>query len=314
MFNFTSQHWKYLFIGIVVIDLLIVGVILYVFVFPGSVALSAALPAGEPNPAVARARIVTPTPWPGPGPRPTATPTLPPTPLATTVLAESGFPPGFTPTPRPTREPVTISLPYVYPAGKSAVDVPVINQVYYPEPFFPPGSNNACGPVALFAAWLGLGIEVDYSHLRDIAVRSGFGADGISKWGMINTVTTLNNELGQPLTIEYGNNYRSRDLIKHLRQGGVVVVLVRVKRENGRYRMTADQNGSIGHFLLVERINLRSKEVKLAGSTLGMDKVPLSDFVQSWASNPQPVTTTAGWRSLLKQEKAANWALILKRS
>lgn len=280
---------------------------------PDSVALSAASP-DEHFAAQTAASTATSTPWPGPGPRPTATPTLPPTSLATSVLAETGFPPGFLPTPRPTRELVTISLPYVYPIGGSAVDVPVINQVYYPEPFFPPGTNNACGPVALFAGLLGLGFEVDYGHLRNIAVNNGFTAQGISKWGMINTLITLNNEWGNPLAIEHGNFYSPKDLIRQLRQGGVIVVLVRVTRVNGQYQVTSHKEGSIGHFLLVERINLRSNKVKLAGSTLGMDEVPLSDFIQSWASNPETVSSDGGWRSFLKNEQDVNWALILKRA
>ena len=93
-----------------------------------------------------------------------------------------------------------------------------------------------------------------------------------------------------------------------------MVVLVWVKKENGRYRMTADQPGAIGHFLLVESINFRSKKVKLAGSTLGMDEVPITDFIQSWTGNPNPGASISSWRTYLTREKAVNWALILKRS
>lgn len=131
---------------------------------------------------------------------------------------------------------------------------------------------------------------------------------------MVSTIITLNDELGNPFTIEYGNHYRTKDLVKHLRQGGVIIVLVRVRKDNGQYRVTADRQGSIGHFLLVERINTRSRKVKFAGSTLGMDQVSLGDFIQSWASNPQPISSFAGWRSYLKSEPAINWALIIKRA
>ncbi len=310
----SSRQWKYLFIGVVAVDVLIVGLIFYVFMTPNSIALSAALPAGGGGALMPRVVIITPTPWPGPGSRPTPTPTLPPTPLATDVLAESGFPPGFTPTPRPTRSLIIIPLPYVYPVGGRGVDVPVINQIHYPEPFFPPGSNNACGPVALFAGLLGLGLEVDYSHLRDIAVNNGFAAAGISKRGLVNTAATLNSEWGYPLTLEHGNLYNTQNLIKELRQGGVVIVLVRVKKENGQYRVTGSSQGSVEHFLLVEQINLDSKKVKMAGSTLGMDEVPLSDFIESWTGNHQAVVSTEGWASFLKNEEINNWALILKRT
>jgi hypothetical protein len=252
-------------------------------------------------------------PWAGP-PRssPTATrPILPSTPVATNVLAESGFPPGFTPTPRPTREPVYISLPQIFPSSGGSVDLPVVNQILYPEPFFAPGTNSACGPVALFAAAYGLGIGVDYGRLRDIAVNNGFGPSGISKWGMVNTMYTLNHELGSPLTIEYGDHYRIKDLIRHLRQQGAAIVLVHVRKDNGRYHLTTEGAASIGHFLLVERINTRTKKVRLAGSTLGMDEVSLRDFIQSWSNTPQSVSSGP---VSPKTEPAIGWALILKRS
>jgi hypothetical protein len=308
--NLTSQHWKYLFAVIVVIDLLIVGGVFYFITAADSLAESRAAVAGTPT----ATATITSTPWAGPGPRPTATPTLPPTPLPTTILAESGFPHGFTPTPRPTREPVIITLPQIYGVNRAKVDVPVVNQLYYPEPFFPPGTNNACGPVSLFAAMQGLGVNVDYSRLRNVAVNNGFNAEGISKWGIINTAVTLNSELGNPLALEYGNHYRTKDLTRHLRQGGVIVVLVYVKKEYGQYRLTGDRAGSIGHFLLVESVNFRSRQVKLAGSTLGMDKVPITDFIRSWTGNSQFVIPTGGWRTYLRNEPASNWALILKHS
>jgi hypothetical protein len=306
----TSQQWRYLLVIVIILDMLLVGGVYYFLTTPDSLAETVVAAAGTPT-ATATA---TPTPWAGPGPRPTATPTSPPTPVATTILAPSGFPHGFTPTPRPTQAPVTITLPKIYFRGKNRVNVPVVNQIYYPEPFFPPGTNNACGPVSLYAAWQGLGVDVDYGRLRNIAVNNGFNAEGISKWGLINTAVTLNNELGNPLTIEQSNRYRTKDLITHLRQGGAVLVLVRVRNVGGRYHLTGDVNGSIGHFLLVESISFRSKKVKLAGSTLGMDEVPITDFLRSWSRNPNLVVPTDSWRAYLKEELASNWALILKRS
>jgi hypothetical protein len=300
------QKWKYFLLAIVVADLLVVIGIFYLFTGTSL----ATVPTPEPTQAIALGPTATATikPWEGPPQSsPTATRILgPPTAVATDVLAESGFPVGFTPTPRPTREPVYISLPQIYPLAGGSVDVPVVNQVLYPEPFFAPGTNSACGPVALYAASHGLGNPVDYGRLRDIAVTNGFGPHGISTWGMINTMTTINNEMGGPFTIDYGGHYRLRDLIKHLRQQGVVVVLVYVRKENSRYRLTTDGPGAIGHFLLVERINSRSKKVILAGSTLGMDEVSLSEFVQSWTNNPQAIYT--------KTDPSTGWALILKQS
>jgi hypothetical protein len=299
-------QWKYLLTGIIIIDFIIIGGAFYFFTTNSVAAVPTASPTKAAVWPTATATI---KPWEGPPrPQPTATRVmLPPTPIATNVLAESGFPPDFTPTPRPTRELIYISLPRIYPLGGGSVDAPEVNQILYPEPFFAPGTNNACGPVALFAAAHALGMNVDYGRLRDIAVDNGFGAEGISKWGMVNTITTLNYELGNPLTIEYGNLYQIKDLIRHLRQKGVVIVLVYVKKENGQYRMTTNQPGSVGHFLLVERINSGSKKVKLAGSTLGMDEVSLPEFIQSWKNHPQAASS-------LNNEQGANWALILKRA
>lgn len=309
MSKLTARQWKYLLIGVVFIDLLLVGGGMYFFTAAGLSGGAQAAAVGRP----AGTATFTPTPWAGPGLRPSPTPTWPPTPIPTPLLGPAGFPHGFTPTPRPTRPPVTITLPQLFFTGRNRVDVPVVNQIYYPEPFFPPGTNNACGPVSLFAALQGLGIDVEYSRLRDIAVANGFGATGISKWGMVNTLITLNTELGQPLAVEYGDRYRTRDLIKYLGRGGVVLVLVHVRKENGRYRMVGDTAGSVGHFLLVERINLRTQTVRLAGSTLGMDEAPLIEFLRSWTQNPQLATPAQGWRLYLNQEPAANWAIILKR-
>lgn len=308
----TLQQWKYFLIAIVIVDLLIVGGVFYFLTGADSLAAPVAEPATQ---IVVATVIITPTPWPGPGRRPTPAATLPPTPLPTNALAQSGFPFGFTPTPRPTREPVYISLPQIFSLGRNSVDVPVINQIYYPEPFFPPGTNNACGPIALFAALKGLELEIEYSRLRDIAVSNGFNAEGISKWGLISTAVTINNELGQPVSIEHGDNYRTTDLIKHLRQGAVVIILVQVKKEAGQFRMTDDYYSSFGHFLLVERINTRAKNVRVAGSTLGMDQVPLADFIRAWAGDdPSAANSLGGWRALLQKEQADNWALIIKRA
>jgi len=308
VFRFNSRQWRYFLLAVIVFDTIIAGGISYILTGAESQAASEPLPTPQ---VVAATVIVTPTPWPGPGPRPTATATVPPTPSATNALAAGGFPVGFTPTPRPTREPVFITLPQIFSGGRRAVDVPVINQIYYPEPFFPPGANNACGPVALYAAFKGLGLEVDYTRLRDIAVSYGFNAEGISKSGLINTATTLSAELGQPLKIEQGDNYNTADLITHLRQKAVIIILVRVKKEAGQFRMTDDYINSFGHFLLVDRINIRSKYVQVAGSTLGMDKVPLADFARAWSGQAEPA---AGWRAFLKSEQADNWALIIKRA
>lgn len=310
MGNFTLQQWKYILLAIIVLDLLIAGGVFYFIVEPTpSAALTSSL---TPEPVVATV-VVTPTPWSGPGRRPIPTATLPPTPTATNALALGGFPVGFTPTPRPTREPVYISLPQILINGRSGVDVPVINQIYYPEPFFAPGTNNACGPIALYAGLKGLNLDVDYRRLRDIAVSNGFNAEGITKSGLINTAVTLNNELGQPLTIEQGNHYRTNDLMKQLRRGAVIIILVRVKREAGQFRMTDDYNYSFGHFLLVDRVNLKSKFVGVAGSTLGMDKVPLDDFFRAW-SGETPPDSPLGVSTFLRQENADNWALILRKS
>lgn len=308
--NLTSQQWRYLLVAIVILDLLIVGGIFYMFTATDSLAKSGLAALGAPPTPV----VVTPTPWPGPGARPSPTPTLPPTAIPTAILAPGGFPYGFTPTPRPTQAPVMITLPKILLRGNKRVDAPTVNQIYYPEPFFPAGTNNACGPVSLFAAWQGLGVDVNYGHLRNIAVNNGFDAEGITKWGLINTAITLNDEVGGPLKIEASEEYRTADILKYLRQGGVVLVLVRVRNVGGRFYLTGDYNGSFGHFLLLESISFRSRKVKLAGSTLGMDEVPLEDFLRSWTRNPNLVVPANSWRSYLKNESGANWALILKRS
>ncbi|MCB0197521.1 MAG: hypothetical protein KDJ65_36580 [Anaerolineae bacterium] len=313
-------RWKYVILGFFLLDLLVVGAVLaYAFRVTKAERVVAAelrqtLEAPTPT-ATATATV-----WAGPGPSATPTATLDPTPESTDVLAQSGFPQGFTPTPRPTREKVYISLPYVFPVHASSLNVPDINQVYYPEPFFPAGSNNACGPVAIYAALLGLGAEVDYTRLRDVAVGYGFTHYGITKSGMINTLVTLNQELGDRYTIEYGDRYNIQSLAQHIRKGGVPIVLISVRKENGAFRVVSDRYNSIGHFLIVERINTRTNTVEFAGSTLGMEKVPLTDFVQSWSSNPQAVSSPQNngprlfnpWRGPVNTE-AVNWAIVIKR-
>jgi hypothetical protein len=78
--------------------------------------------------------------------------------------------------------------------------------------------------------------------------------------------------------------------------------------------MTDDYVNSFGHFLLVDRINTRTKTVQMAGSTLGMDKVPLTDFVRAWSGQAEPASIPGGWSAFLKNEPADNWALIIKRA
>lgn len=298
-------------VAVVAADMLLVSGLLVMFANTESSRVSAAelarltpLPTATPT--------ATATLWPGPGKRVTPTSTRLPTPLATDVLAAGGFPRGFTPTPRPTREKVMISLPVVYPVFRNNVDVPVINQINYPEPFFPPGTNNACGPVALYAAVQALGVNVDYGRLRDWAVANGFTHYGISKGGMVGTVDAINQELGNPLKIMHGDRFNTQDLIKQIRTGGVAIVLVQVRKTGGRWAVTPDP--AIGHFLIVDSINMRSKTVQFAGSTLGMEQVSLQDFIQSWsgsraAANPGEQT----WQSFLKTEPTRNWALIIRR-
>jgi hypothetical protein len=313
-YQIATKQWKRFLLWFLLIDMLAIAGTLHIITASETERVAELAQLLTPTPTATA--TATPTPWPGPGKRITPTPPLPPSPMATDVLAASGFPPGFTPTPRPTREPVYITLPYVFPIGRRGLDVPVINQIYYPEPFFPPGTNNACGPVALFAALQALGAPIEYSRLRDIAVNNGFTDYGISKSGMVNTLITINQELGDPYIIEHGGHYATKDLIQHIRRGGVVIVLIRAKKENGQFRVTADLNNSFGHFLIVENINLRNSTIRLAGSTLGMDQVPLQDFIQSWASNPQAVVKpdpATGWRGYLQNEQAANWALIVRR-
>jgi len=307
--RFISKQWKLLIFGVVVVDLLLVGGLVYMFTLREARRAAAAELARPLATATPTATL-----WPGPGRRVTATPTLPPTPLATSILAESGFPVGFTPTPQPTRQSQMITLPYVYPAFRNNLNVPVINQIYYPEPFFPAGTNNACGPVALYAALQALGVKIDYPHLRDLAVANGFTSYGISKNGLVGSAAAINREQGNTLTIEQGNRYNTADLMKQVRTGGVAIVLLQVQRVGGKFQVTADTSASMGHFLIVDNINLRTKTVQFAGSTLGMDQVPLGDFLQAWGKTTQPISVTGPlWHTYLKNEPADNWALIIRR-
>ena len=310
LLSFLFKQWKMLVAVILLLDLVVVGAILFIFSARETERVVAAEQARLTVSPTAT-ETATATPWPGPGKRVTPTPTLPPTPFATDVLAGGGFPPGFTPTPRPTRTQMMLTLPYVS-VMRNNLDVPEINQIYYPEPFFPPGTNNACGPVALFAALQALRVDIEYPRLRDLAVSYGFTHYGISKSGMIGTLDAVNRETGGTLKIEHGKLYSTKDLIRIVRTGGVAIVLLRVQRVGGQWRVTSDMNNSIGHFLIVDSINVRTKTVQFAGSTLGMDQVPLQDFVQSWSRNPQPINVQT-WQTFLKTEAANNWALIVRR-
>ena len=309
---FATKWWMLPVFVIILTGLLLVGILLYNFAVSEAQRVAAA-ELNRPTPTSTATATPTLTPWPGPPPTLTPTSTLPPTIEPTDVLAASGFPHGFTPTPRPTREPVYITLPYIQPVNARTIDVPVINQIHYPEPFFPPGTNNACGPVALYAGLLAMGAQVDYAHLRNIAVQNGFTHYGISKSGMVSTITTINNELNNPFTVNHGNHYSLKDLMQNIRQRGVAAVLIRVRKEHGHYRITADPHNSIGHFLIVDDINLRTKTVRFAGSTLGMDQVSLKEFIQSWAGNPGITVDTLHNRSYLNDTSGENWALILKK-
>jgi hypothetical protein len=193
--------------------------------------------------------------------------------------------------------------------GARSFDVPVINQIHYPEPFFPPGTNNACGPIALYAGFLGLGANLEYNRLRDVAVSYGFNAEGITKEGLTNTAVWLNEELGRPYTVEAGDQYNTQHLMALLRQKAIIIVLVQVKKENGEFRVTNNQLGSFGHFLVVDYLSLSRRQLHVAGSSLGMSYIPLDDFLESWTGHrPGP-----DWKYTLKHEPATNWALIIKR-
>ncbi len=324
--NLTFRQWVHLFLAVILVDLLVFFGIVYYFMTMDSLAATN-LPSAPPNRFMATV-TATPTPWAGPGLRVTATPTWPPTPIATRILSDNGFPSGFVPTPRPTRQAkfnLNLNLNAMFSgfptlsAGNGLVDVPDINQTLYPEKFFRAGSNNACGPVALFAAMQGLGANISYAHVRNIAVNNEFGSDGMTVSGLINTAVILNNYLGQPFIIEQSRDYHLQDLTNQLQQKGVVIVLVRIKKVEGQYQISGNTKGSIGHFLVIERINPFTSKVKIGGSTLGMGDVSLADFVSSWSNEPQKAEKRQFpikfiWKNPIKEEpKPGNWALMIKR-
>jgi len=327
----TTEQWIYMLTAIIIVDAIVfMGVVYYFAVItPTPQTTSAVTVTYTPVP------TLTPTQWAGPPPTVTPTPTWPPTPVATTMFSGGEFNSEFVPTPRP---PVLDEFSVNFDGfastiqflGKQAGKIPVINQLLYPEPFFPAGSNNACGPVALFATFTGLGANIHYQQLRDIAVRNDFASYGITVSGLVNTAYLLNSQIGQPFSIEQSRNYTLSNLSRLLRQGKVLIVLVRVKRVNGNYQVTTDKHGSIGHFLVVERINMATRRVQIAGSTLGMKNVPLDDFISSWTSSPpepkpeRPIVSLNSFNSLniltikpieMKEKKQAptGWAMAIRR-
>jgi hypothetical protein len=164
----------------------------------------------------------------------------------------------------------------------------------------------------VFAGQLGQGVDIDYQRVRDLAVSYGFDASGFSTSGMVNTATTISNERNEPFSVEQGRTFTTQDLIRHLRRGEVVVVLLQVKQGSSGFQVSGYEAGSFGHFLIVERINIRTRKVRFAGSTLGMDEVPLGDFVASWSNNSQALTLPEGWRAYLDNEQPGGWAMMLK--
>jgi hypothetical protein len=144
-------------------------------------------------------------------------------------------------------------------------------------------------------------------------VANGFTDYGISKAGLIGTISRVNLESGDKLLIEYGERYNTQDLIKQVRTGGVVIVLLGVYRSGSQWHVTPDFNNAIGHFLIVDSVNMRSKTVRFAGSTLGMEQVGLADFVRSWSRNPNHQMDLKPGLSFLPQEPATNWALVIRR-
>ncbi len=320
--NLNLQQWLYIFIGVVLLDLLVFGGVVYYFATIDPIS-AAVLPPTGANLRIATL-TATATPWAGPGLRVTPTPTWPPTPVATRILTDNGFPEGYiAPTPRPTIEKhfslnLNYSLFFRRLVGSGGlIDVPDINQTLYPEPFFRAGSNNACGPVALFAALKGLGANIVYEHVRNIAVNNEFGRDGMTVSGLVNTAIILNNYLRQPFVIEQSRSYHLQDLVDELRAGGVIIVLVSIKKVDGQYQIANPGRGTIGHFLVVEQINLVSGRVTIGGSTLGMGDIPLADFVSSWSNEPQKQekkSFRAAWRNALREENTpGNWALVIRR-
>jgi len=271
--------------------------------------------------------------WAGPGPTVVPSPTIPPTPIATQLFRDGNIVSEFIPTPRPREianfniDTNTLFRSLKLIALKRVGEIPIIDQLQYPEPFFPAGSNNACGPVALYAGMQGLGAKFKYPHLRDIAVHNDFGAHGITVSGLVNTAVILNKQLGHPFIIEQSRGYQLSDLTRLINQKAVVIVLVRVKKVNGKYQVTGDKNGSFGHFLVVESINTITRRVKIAGSTLGMQHVPLDNFLDSWNSKPREPAFVRRTNISLNlfdmpsfelvkrspEKPTGIWALVLKR-
>jgi len=330
----TRQQWIYLFLLFIIADFLAFAGLAYYFTTTDPLVM-----AGIPTPTPTRpipTVTMTPTPWPGPGPTVTPTATWPPTPIATAILGEAGYPLGFTPTASPPQAEGGFSVSFrsfantvrkVIMMGKVG-KVPIIDQTIYPESFFPKGGNNACGPVALYAAMKGLGADIVYADVRNIAVNNEFGSEGITVSGLVNTAIILNNELGYPLKIQQSRSYKLSDLVRFLNQKSVVIVLVRVKKVDGDYFITTDRNGSFGHYLVIQNINMVTRQVRLAGSTLGMQNVSLDDLLGSWASQPpepRPDRPKVTFNFLdmpkpqilnpkLKDSKTPSlWALILQR-
>lgn len=291
--NLTLKQWIYVIGGIVLLDVLIFTGIAY-FITIDYARLEESEPIQTIHKAVPAINQATPLVWAGPPPTSTPTATVPPTAIATLAFSDGNFTSDFVPTLRPVSDAGfdlnlegvmnSIQRLTIGRAGK----IPIINQLLYPEPFFPSGYNNACGPVGLYAALKGAGLNISYKQVRDVAVNYGFGAHGISTTGMYNTAAVINRQVGHRLTLEQRHNYQLNDLTRLIRQGSVVVVLVRVKRGENGYHVTGDRASSFGHFLVVERVNTLTRRVKIAGSTLGMQHVPLDDFLRSWSSNPPP--------------------------
>lgn len=291
--NLTLKQWIYLIGGIVVFDLLIFTGIAY-FIAVDYARLEEPPPISSIHKAMPAISQATPLVWAGPPPTSTPTATVPPTPIATLAFSDGNFTSPFVPTARPVTD---ARFRFDYEALMASIQrvslgrvgkIPIINQLLYPEPFFPSGYNNACGPVGLYAALKGAGVNIRYQQVRDVAVNHGFGAHGISTTGMYNTAAVINRQVGQRLTLEQRHNYQLNDLTRLIRQGSVVVVLVRVKRGENGYQVTGDRANSFGHFLVVERVNTLTRRVKIAGSTLGMQNIPLDEFLRSWSSNPPP--------------------------
>ncbi len=340
--NLTKRQWMYAIFGLLTLELFLFGGIISLILATSRADTPSLNTPHTTNIALSQQVVVLPTVnmtplvWGGPPPTMTPSPTIPPTPLATPAFSDANFTSPFVPTTQP-RAATEFDLNYeglVLTTHRFTVGFggkfPEINQLLYPEPFFPPGYNNACGPVGLYAALKGLRLNVTYQQVRNIAVNYGFGAHGISTTGMLNTAAVLNNQRGQPLHIEQSRHYQVKDLNRLISRGSAVIVLVRVQRVNGEYRVTGDRANSFGHFIVVERINTLGGRVRIAGSTLGMQNVPLHDFLSSWSSSPpEPRTafvprftmnlfdaleqTAENQPQVSKPTSGGGWAMALRR-